>query len=50
MQSPIYICGYGDQLEDSDGCVSIPTGPGQGVTYDWDFITGKQTNVSEISG
>lgn len=50
MQPPIYACGYGDQLEDidNDGCVAIPAGPGLGVTYDWDFITSKQTGVSEI--
>ena len=21
-----------------DGCVPVPTGPGLGVTYDWDYI------------
>jgi len=51
MQPPIYTCGYGDQLEDidNDGCVSIPIGPGLGVSYDWNFITSQQTDVSEIS-
>ncbi len=37
---PVYACGYTDQLEcvGDDGCVPVPTGPGLGVTYDWDFI------------
>ncbi len=45
LQPPIYTCGYGDQLEDVDaeGRVSIPTGPGMGVTLDWDFITAHET-------
>jgi L-alanine-DL-glutamate epimerase-like enolase superfamily enzyme len=37
---PVYACGYSDQeaaLGD-DGQVPVPTGPGLGVTYDWDFI------------
>ena len=39
--APVYTCGYGDQETDlgADGCVPVPTGPGLGVTYDWDFIT-----------
>lgn len=45
LQPPIYSCDYGDQLEDidSDGCVSIPAGPGMGVTLDWDFIKAHET-------
>jgi L-alanine-DL-glutamate epimerase-like enolase superfamily enzyme len=37
---PIYLCGYDDQIESigDDGCVSVPDGPGLGVTYDWEFI------------
>lgn len=37
----IYACGYSDELDcvGADGCVSVPTGPGLGVTYDWDRIT-----------
>ncbi len=37
---PIYACGYNDQLEtiDATGHVDVPTGPGLGVTYDWDRI------------
>lgn len=37
---PIYTCGYSDRLESvgADGCFPVPTGPGLGVAYDWDFI------------
>ena len=37
---PVYACGYNDQIDcvDSQGTVPVPTGPGLGVTYDWDFI------------
>lgn len=37
---PVYLCGYGDQIEDigADGCVPVPAGPGLGVIYDWAFI------------
>ncbi len=43
---PVYTCGYSDQPEDlaSDGCVPVPTGPGLGVTYDWDFINAHQVS------
>jgi len=42
---PVYACGYSDQLDcvDSDGTVPVPTGPGLGVTYDWDFIAKHRT-------
>ncbi len=37
----IYSCDYKDGLEvvDSDGCVTVPQGPGLGVIYDWDLLT-----------
>ena len=37
---PVYACGYSDQLDciDADGCVEVPSGPGLGVVYDWDYI------------
>jgi L-alanine-DL-glutamate epimerase-like enolase superfamily enzyme len=40
MIAPVYKCGYTDQLDcvGEDGCVSVPTGPGLGVVYDWDYI------------
>ena len=44
---PVYACGYSDALEavGRDGCVSVPTGPGLGVTYDWDYIEKNRTNL-----
>ena len=44
---PVYACGYSDQLDciGSDGCVPVPTGPGLGVTYDWDFIDRNRTRL-----
>ena len=40
MVAPVYTCGYTDQLDccGADGCVEVPTGPGLGVVYDWDYI------------
>jgi L-alanine-DL-glutamate epimerase-like enolase superfamily enzyme len=40
MVPPVYKCGYTDQLDccGTDGCVEVPTGPGLGVIYDWDYI------------
>jgi L-alanine-DL-glutamate epimerase-like enolase superfamily enzyme len=45
FQPPIYACGYGDQLDDveSDGCLPVPQGPGLGVTYDRDKLSGWET-------
>ncbi|MBI1396653.1 MAG: mandelate racemase [Betaproteobacteria bacterium] len=42
---PVYRCGYGDQLDaiGRDGCVPVPSGPGLGVDYDWDFIAANRT-------
>lgn len=44
---PVYACGYSDALEavDKDGCFPVPTGPGLGVTYDWDYIAKNRTNL-----
>ena len=44
---PVYACGYSDQLEciAPDGTVPVPTGPGLGVTYDWDFISRHRTHL-----
>lgn len=38
--APVYTNGYTDQLDccGADGCVEVPTGPGLGVIYDWDYI------------
>lgn len=44
---PCYACGYRDELDsiDADGCVSIPDGPGLGVTYDWDWLKAHTTQT-----
>ena len=36
---------YEDELEsiDANGCASMPTGPGLGVSIDWDLVRRKQT-------
>lgn len=45
MVAPVYTCGYSDQLDciEQDGCVSVPTGPGLGVEYDWAYIDAHAT-------
>ncbi len=50
MQPPIYTDGYGDAIADvdPDGCVSVPTGPGLGVTYNLDLIKRGELNRTEI--
>jgi L-alanine-DL-glutamate epimerase-like enolase superfamily enzyme len=47
---PVYTCGYSDQLEavGKDGCFPVPTGPGLGVTYDWNFIAKNRTALHEF--
>ncbi|MDV3253771.1 mandelate racemase [Devosia sp. BK] len=37
---PVYQCGYSDQIDGvaGDGTILVPSGPGLGVEYDWDFI------------
>ena len=42
---PCYADGYNDELDciDKDGMISIPSGPGLGVTYDWDWINAHTT-------
>lgn len=37
---PVYTCGYSDQPDaiDQHGTVPVPTGPGLGVNYDWEFV------------
>ncbi len=46
---PVYTCGYSDQMDavGGDGCVSVPVGPGLGVTYDWEFIEANRTAYHE---
>jgi len=40
LVAPVYADEYRDELDaiDGDGCVSVPDGPGLGVTLDWDYI------------
>ena len=42
---PVYADEYSDQPDavGADGCVPVPTGPGLGVVYDWDFIERAST-------
>ena len=48
---PIYTCGYTDQLDaiGQDGCVAVPTGPGLGVQYDWDYINEHELRRYDIT-
>ncbi len=48
---PVYRCGYTDQLDciGEDGCVSVPSGPGLGVDYDWEFIARNRVALHEFS-
>lgn len=47
VEPPVYADGYHDQLDaiDSEGTVEVPTGPGMGVTYDWDRIASMRTDL-----
>ena len=40
----IYACGYRGTLNsiDADGMVTVPSGPGWGVTFDWEFMRAHQ--------
>jgi L-alanine-DL-glutamate epimerase-like enolase superfamily enzyme len=47
---PVYTCGYSDQ-EDAlakDGTMPVPTGPGLGVSYDFDFIRRNATATHDF--
>lgn len=46
----IYACGYRDGLEEiaADGTVGVPTDPGLGVVYDWDFIKAHQIDYKQF--
>ena len=48
VMPPVYLCGYSDQLDciDADGMVSVPEGPGLGVTLDWDYIKEHRLGLS----
>lgn len=46
----VYASDYSDGLEGvgQDGCFPVPTGPGLGVSYDWDFIGRHRTALHEF--
>ena len=48
---PVYTCGYSDAPESigKDGCVPVPSGPGLGVSYDWDFIHAHKTGAFDFA-
>ena len=33
----------------ADGCVTVPEGPGLGVTYDWDYIAARRVGKMEVA-
>jgi len=41
---PVYSCGYSDDIDcvDEQGCVEVPSAPGLGVEYDFDYIDRHQ--------
>jgi len=47
---PVHRGAYSDQLDavSADGLVDVPSGPGIGVEYDWDFIEANQTGSIHI--
>lgn len=49
-QPPVYNGDYSDMLEtiDDDGTVPVPTEPGLGVSYDWDYIEDNSTGSVHI--
>lgn len=49
---PVYADGYTDGFPaaiDAKGCVTVPEGPGLGVTYDWDYITDYTVDRIEVA-
>jgi L-alanine-DL-glutamate epimerase-like enolase superfamily enzyme len=50
IPTDVFACGYTDQLEavESDGCFTVPTGPGLGVTLDWQYIERHRTQLHEF--
>ena len=50
--APVYADGYTDGFPaaiDQDGCVSVPEGPGLGVTYDWGYIEAHSLGKIEVT-
>jgi L-alanine-DL-glutamate epimerase-like enolase superfamily enzyme len=49
---PVYADGYAEDIsaiDPADGCVSVPDGPGLGVSYDWDWIGAHTVATHEIN-
>lgn len=46
---PVFGSGYSDDLEavGKDGCFPVPTGPGLGVDYDWEYIR-KHSTATQV--
>ncbi|MFD1198556.1 enolase C-terminal domain-like protein [Brucella gallinifaecis] len=46
----VYTCGYSDNLDaiNHDGTFPIPTGPGLGVSYDWEMINKNVITTHEF--
>ncbi|GAA4979446.1 enolase C-terminal domain-like protein [Actinopolymorpha pittospori] len=51
VMPPVYGDGYTEDLGavGVDGCVSVPSGPGLGVSYDWEWIKGHAVATHEIA-
>jgi len=45
---PVFLGDYRDAIDaiDKKGYIEVPQGPGLGVEYDWEFITGHSTGVT----
>ena len=44
LEAPVYTDGYTDAVGSAeDGAVTVPDGPGLGVTYDWSYIENNAT-------
>jgi L-alanine-DL-glutamate epimerase-like enolase superfamily enzyme len=48
VRRPIYAGDYSDALDaiDAQGRVPVPTGPGLGVSVDWDYVKRRETGVT----
>jgi L-alanine-DL-glutamate epimerase-like enolase superfamily enzyme len=48
LHPPVYACDYVEDASavGTDGCVAVPTGPGLGVTYDWDRLSAQQIDTT----
>jgi L-alanine-DL-glutamate epimerase-like enolase superfamily enzyme len=47
---PVYTDGYSDYMDaiDDEGRVTVPDGPGLGVSYDWEFISSNATGQVHV--